>query len=250
MKNKNGFTLVELLAVIAILAILVIIALPNVMGMFNTAKKNSFTTEIKEIYKQAQQQWISDSLLSTNEQLYIRCSTCSGKSLDLTGRKELNYYIKFNKAGDVNRFYATDGSYQYAHEGALLITDIKDVETVADLEDNKIIRIENNGIVNSLPTPINFTIVETDFYKTIYSTKTYQATSGMTWSEWLNSSYNVDNITYTDDAGSCWDNVYAMMNSLEAVGKLYPTNSEKARYSNTIIEGHTYYHLLGVGCEI
>ena len=34
--NKKGFTLVELLAAIAIL---VIIALPNVMGMFNNAKK-------------------------------------------------------------------------------------------------------------------------------------------------------------------------------------------------------------------
>ncbi len=43
---KKGFTLVELLAVIAILAILVIIALPNVMGMFNTAKENSFNTEV------------------------------------------------------------------------------------------------------------------------------------------------------------------------------------------------------------
>ena len=44
--KKKGFTLVELLAVIAILAILVIIALPNVMGMFREAKKNSFMTEI------------------------------------------------------------------------------------------------------------------------------------------------------------------------------------------------------------
>ena len=44
MKNKNGFTLVELLAVIAILAILVIIALPNVIKMFNNAKKSSFLT--------------------------------------------------------------------------------------------------------------------------------------------------------------------------------------------------------------
>ena len=48
---KKGFTLVELLAVIAILAILVIIALPNVMKMFRDAKKNSFTTEIKEVFK-------------------------------------------------------------------------------------------------------------------------------------------------------------------------------------------------------
>lgn len=37
--NKKGFTLVELLAVIAILAILVIIALPNVIKMYNSAKK-------------------------------------------------------------------------------------------------------------------------------------------------------------------------------------------------------------------
>ena len=40
MKRKNGFTLVELLAVIAILAILVIVAMPNILGMFNEAKQN------------------------------------------------------------------------------------------------------------------------------------------------------------------------------------------------------------------
>ena len=51
MKNK-GFTLVELLAVIAILALLVIIALPNVLKMFNQAKKDTFLTEAKNIYKE------------------------------------------------------------------------------------------------------------------------------------------------------------------------------------------------------
>ncbi|NLC97314.1 MAG: prepilin-type N-terminal cleavage/methylation domain-containing protein, partial [Erysipelotrichaceae bacterium] len=44
---KKGFTLVELLAVIAILAILIIIALPNVLEMFNNAKKDVFVTEVK-----------------------------------------------------------------------------------------------------------------------------------------------------------------------------------------------------------
>ena len=57
--NKKGFTLVELLAVIAILAILVIIALPNVLGMFNQAKKDTFTTETKEMVKIAQQQYLA-----------------------------------------------------------------------------------------------------------------------------------------------------------------------------------------------
>ena len=62
-KVKNGFTLVELLAVISILAIIVIIALPNIMGMFNSAKKSSFTSEVKNIISAAQQQWMVDSLV-------------------------------------------------------------------------------------------------------------------------------------------------------------------------------------------
>ena len=45
--KKKVFTLVELLAVIAILAILVIVAMPNVLGMFNQAKANSFVTEVQ-----------------------------------------------------------------------------------------------------------------------------------------------------------------------------------------------------------
>ena len=127
--KKKGFTLVELLAVIAILAILVIIALPNVMGMFNTAKKNSFTTEVKEIFKQAEQQWISDSMLETKEIAYSRgtgntssttptdnpIANC-GKKLDLTGRKELQYAIVINKAGQIVRYVATDGTYVFDYK--------------------------------------------------------------------------------------------------------------------------------------
>ncbi len=93
MLNRKGFTLVELLAVIAILAILVIIALPNVMGMFNTAKENSFKTEIKEIFKTAEQTWINDSMFNSGEKVYSRCKSGCSNSLDLTGRSELEYYI-------------------------------------------------------------------------------------------------------------------------------------------------------------
>ena len=98
MKKNKGFTLVELLAVIAILAILVIIALPNVMGMFNDAKENSFMTECKQIYKVAQQQYINDSMFETSERTYARCETQNcGTELQLSGRTNLNYFIKFNK---------------------------------------------------------------------------------------------------------------------------------------------------------
>ena len=132
--KKKGFTLVELLAVIAILAILVIIALPNVMGMFNQAKQNSFTTEIKEIFKQAEQQWISDSMMNTTSIDYYRYTkdgTVTNKAqpstagerltnesgIKLTGRTQLDYFITINKAGKITKYYATDGSYQYYYDG-------------------------------------------------------------------------------------------------------------------------------------
>ena len=146
--NKKGFTLVELLAVIAILAILVIIALPNIMSMFNDARKNSFTTELKEIYKVAQQQWISDSLFGTGEKVYSSTSsqTCP-HPLDMSGRKNLNYYIRINKAGKVVEYHASDGTYQYTYDGdSLEITDIDNPVSIADLGSNLQITIECDGI--------------------------------------------------------------------------------------------------------
>ena len=107
--KKKGFTLVELLAVIAILAILVIIALPNVMNLFNRAKENAFETEIKEIYKTAQQQWIADSMLQTQSKVY--CNVGGGEALEMSGRSELQYSIKFNKSGEVVAYEVSDGSY-------------------------------------------------------------------------------------------------------------------------------------------
>ena len=62
MKNKNGFTLVELLAVIAILAILVIIALPNVINMYTKAQKEAFLTETKKLYLESEKKYISSSI--------------------------------------------------------------------------------------------------------------------------------------------------------------------------------------------
>jgi prepilin-type N-terminal cleavage/methylation domain-containing protein len=115
MKNKYGFTLVELLAVIAILAILVIIALPNVMGMFNDAKMRSFETEAGEILKVAEQRWIADTMLEAEEKVYVKCDNCDGNELDLSGRKNIDYYIKVNKGGKVVEYYITDGTYQYEY---------------------------------------------------------------------------------------------------------------------------------------
>ena len=169
MKKNKGFTLVELLAVIAILAILVIIALPNVMGMFNEAKKSSFTTELKEVYKVAQQQWMMDSMTSTGDQVYSRCKTCTGKSLQLSGRSELDYYIKIDKAGKAVKYYATDGTYQFSYDGpGLLVENIKKVDTITDLTNSDIITISDDGINDAInpniASPVSFS---TDSWETI-----------------------------------------------------------------------------------
>ena len=128
--KKKGFTLVELLAVIAILAILVIIALPNVMGMFNTAKQNSFGTEVKEIYKTAQQKWMMDNMTGAAA---TKTYTRDNMADELTGRDNIKFIIIFNSAGKVTHFRASDGTFWYVGNSTdLKVEDIKNVYKWAD----------------------------------------------------------------------------------------------------------------------
>lgn len=49
MKNKNGFTLVELLAVIVVLAIIITIAVPSAISISNKIKAKMYETKIQMI---------------------------------------------------------------------------------------------------------------------------------------------------------------------------------------------------------
>ena len=151
--KKKGFTLVELLAVIAILAILVIIALPNIMSLFNEAKKNSFSNELKELYKTAQNQWMTDSMVNTAQLYYSRAGSsalqCDGshdnRSLQLSGRTQLEYGITVDKSGDVIEFVASDGTYMYQFHGAsdnvLKVEDIGTTAVAGETTANAIVRL-------------------------------------------------------------------------------------------------------------
>ena len=85
MKNKKGFTLVELLAVIAILAILAIIALPNIIKLYEKAKKDAFLTEVKNIYKESTKKYLSESMKGRK----IESISADSNLLDLTGEEIL-----------------------------------------------------------------------------------------------------------------------------------------------------------------
>ena len=105
MKNK-GFTLVELLSVIAILAILVIIALPNVLKMFNQAKKDTFLTEAKTIYKEISKKYISETMRGNK----INIISNTNNKLDLESNN-LKYNIKLNDDGSIKEFEVSNGTY-------------------------------------------------------------------------------------------------------------------------------------------
>ena len=148
--KKHGFTLVELLAVIAILAILVIIALPNVMGMFNSAKKNLFETEIKEIVNVANSDYIKDALNSSGKRIYIKCNSenCN-KELDMSSRDKLEYYVEIDSNGKIVKLYAIDGSYQYKYEGTgLNKNQIKDIQSLGEISEDEKLVITCSGINN------------------------------------------------------------------------------------------------------
>ena len=116
--KKKGFTLVELLAVIAILAILVIIALPNVLSMFNSAKKSTFKTEVQSIFKQAQTDFINDSINNSGPKWYCSGGTGTGtngratcKELNLTTTKE--YAVAMLSDGSIQYIGVKDSSFVY-----------------------------------------------------------------------------------------------------------------------------------------
>ena len=143
MDNKKGFTLVELLAVIAILAIMVIIALPNVLEMFNDAKENTFTTEVESIYKQAQTDFINDSLSESGPRDYCNITDSTygecpagSKPLKLTTTK--NYLVRMNPDGYVYYLGVADQSFVFGKNGINSINDIKEKNDVVDASNEKV----------------------------------------------------------------------------------------------------------------
>ena len=131
--NKKGFTLVELLAVIAILAILVIIALPNVLKMFNDAKKNSFLTETKTIYSEVSKKYISESMKG-NKLSYV--SSEDDTKLEMTGR-DLQYCVFLNTDGTIKSMKVSNGEWVAELPSGKKITDLKSTDLKEGNLDNE-----------------------------------------------------------------------------------------------------------------
>ena len=146
MKNKKGFTLVELLAVIAILAILVIIALPNVINMYNKAQKETFLTEAKKVYTEAEKKYISSSI--TGNTIKTISSENSFK-LDMTGEK-LQYCIILNNNGKVKSMKVSNGKWVASLDNDKKVEDL----TINDLEEGNLDGYRCSANTPNVPKPV------------------------------------------------------------------------------------------------
>ena len=90
--KKNGFTLVELLAVIVILAIILAIAVPKITDTIDNARKGSFESSIKMVAAQAEtQKTVADTLEGVTFSDSGSCKTTDGEAASWTGLNNSDY---------------------------------------------------------------------------------------------------------------------------------------------------------------
>ena len=65
LKNRKGFTLIELIVVLAVLAIIMAIAVPRFMGVREEAKKDSDAATIASIAKLAELEYVRKNMTGT-----------------------------------------------------------------------------------------------------------------------------------------------------------------------------------------
>ena len=226
MKNKNGFTLVELLAVIAILAILVIVAMPNVLGMFNEAKQNTFVTEVQKHMDTAKAQFTGDAFSNAGETIYYSSednSTLGTSKLDMDGSKE--YFIEMDRHGEFKRVVIYDDNFCYDVYSDDTKGDVSGSKSkkISDIDKSSVVKSDiwesGDDKLNINVSGTQYTVVGCKGDKTVGGETTnvvlekvtisgvqYDFVPGMTWREWLNSSYNNtslqpfgDRIAYNDE---------------------------------------------------
>ena len=135
MDNRNGFTLVELLAVIVILSVLMTIAIPRIIKMMTSSKVDAFKTEAESLLKTAQQEYAKDSLNGTLISAYckdvetVTLTSNNVKTLEyLDNQKDLKYRIEFDKDGNITKYILKNSTY-----GINLTENIITTETIDKL---------------------------------------------------------------------------------------------------------------------
>ena len=148
--RKNGFTLVELLAVIAIIAVLAITVAPNVIKTFTSTKKQNFITETREICREATNKYIRENIVTMQPADYYRFNSDESHALALNGRKEFKYFVKVNTDGEVVGILTWDGTYtiKIVNGNGIEPNDITDSDIVSGIDTSSMTVSKANDILN------------------------------------------------------------------------------------------------------
>lgn len=120
MKKKNGFTLVELLAVIVILAVVVLIAMTAVVPQMEKARKNAFITEANK-FLQGATNYYTDAQIKSSGSSMPAAGGCVSIQTLITGgyidkKAGTNYhgYVNINASNPSSVTYSiilSNGNY-------------------------------------------------------------------------------------------------------------------------------------------
>lgn len=106
-KNKNnGFTLVELLAVIAILGLILIIAVPKVTDTINNSKRRTLELTAESIIKKAEEKNIENDTFDIDEA--ITCESIAS----ISEKDYKSCKIKINDLGEATVTIVGSGRYE------------------------------------------------------------------------------------------------------------------------------------------
>lgn len=111
---RSGFTLVELLAVIVILAVLILLALPTVLRIMDTAKKNSLKTEGLSLINAAETKYAAEGALGidTDTECIEYKEGTNGNGLKNYMEYKSGYTAIIKKTGDSFTINISDGTFK------------------------------------------------------------------------------------------------------------------------------------------
>lgn len=113
---KQGFILIELLAVILILGIIALIAIPTVNKILNEAREGAFRTSSDNIMKSMEQACQTSLIRGYNPVLsYIFTVGKSSSKLDVKGTMPDDGYVFLDNECSVTDYFLRDKNYTYSN---------------------------------------------------------------------------------------------------------------------------------------
>lgn len=137
--NRKGFTLVELLAVLVILAIILAIAVPNILGIIDNARRDAFIANARMMTNAARTKAASDPTILPATNSTVNLLMLNDLDLENIGRdpdggtygNNSYVYVAKDATGAIRYFVTLQGSRRAIN----LVEDVDLIDTVPGAPD-------------------------------------------------------------------------------------------------------------------